>query len=284
MVSVALDCALNFWFIKNSKCKIVINNMFAGFVLINVILNAILVPMTYQVSSEPDDEFNTTYDQMSVNLLDSFAIIAFTTANIVLNRLFEQILQGMLLRKTLYVNEVLDITGAANPSAALWKRKLLDRFELKMTKVIEAEVESQNPLTEADVKGLSELLKKSVDEFDFSTSTGILRSILRFKMILNLLSTVTFLFYSSVYLSATSGCYIFTLFLTVLSLLNNGTSAACILKHDKIVKKIYHDPKIKLRFELGSYVGMHHAQYYGTILLNLITLGFHLTTTSAKVE
>lgn len=286
-ISVVVDFAINIRIISILKNKCILNNMLGDFLLIFVLVSGFLVPMMIKSSMEPDDEFNTTDAQMSANLVDGFVIIAMTVGNVVLNRLTENNIQCSILNKTVYfdqVNTVLADSDADNDNANMKNAKSAIREAVTMMKkhVKVDFLDGIDGLHKESVLRIGEILDRTLEEMDRKNEpTGKFRFVMRLKMITNLLSTVLFLFYSGIYLSASNGCYVFVLFLSVLSFLNNTTSASCIRAHDTAASKMYTLNGFEIRLGIGQYNGFEHVQFYLTLLTSLVNLVFRISVTRA---
>jgi hypothetical protein len=248
--------------------------MLMDFIFITCSLAACLMPIMVKGSTDPDDNLNTKFYQMSTNMLDDFAILALTASNMVMNKLVGTVIRHAICQRKIYTHD--DIFGtdavAATATGPPSARRMLAKEEFKAAvdraaKRLQGHVSTTafNPSAERALA----LIEKFIFDLNSATSTGWARSILRLKMFLHVASVTLFAFYANVYLNAGMGGFVFVMFLSVLSFMNNLTSAAAIKQHDNAVNRMFGE---EMKLSIGDSNGINHVQYYYSVILSLINV------------
>jgi hypothetical protein len=251
--------------------------MMVDFTLVVISLATCLMPIMLKGSMQPDDALNTTFEQMSTNMFDLFAILALTASNMVLNKLVGSVVRQAVIQHRLYMEDhIFGPDPATNLEQKSARTKVKEKrmqearnvFQSLQGKAARRLEHADKTVREGAIETMT-LIDKFVFEMDSKTSTGKFRSYLRMKMLLNLSSVTLFAFYANIYLSAGEGSYVFVLFIAVLSFLNNLTSAAAIKKHDCAVNRVFGD---ELKLSIGDSHGFNNIQYYYSVGLSLVNL------------
>jgi hypothetical protein len=292
-VSTVVDYGINLAIISRiGPTKIILNNALGDFSAIVVLLAVCLALLMIKQASAPEDDHNITSLQIWTDIVDSCAILALTASNMVLNNLV-----GTVIRQTTYYRDLYnEITGpstaketapgtnvetppataSGNPSttashAARIKddlRRLLGDEVIPAPRTLAA-----NGIRARDVQYVMFLFGRLTNEIgSASVGKGSFRYWLRLKMMLNIASVTLFSFYANIYIRATDRYYIFVLFISILSFLNNLTSAACIKEHDRAVSQTFNNELLSLTLSIGDYTGFPNMQFYYTVFLSLLNV------------
>jgi hypothetical protein len=277
--SVLLDYVINLRLDYLLSNKMKLSNVLGDSMCIFVLLGLLFTPMLVKSSSMPDDD-NSTMKVVAVNALDGFAIIALTTTNVVYNRLMENNIQWSIFEKQLYYDDGLQKSLEARPDddADMESAKQVIREAFKCSKeFISVDFRHQiQGLPRDSVVKIAGLLGQTFTETKYGKGMRVFRFWLRMKMLANLLSTSFFLFYSAVYITATNRSPVFVLFLSVLSFLNNLSSASCIRAHDVAATKMFTLYGFDIHLGIGNYTGFEHVQYYVTLIVSLVNVLFRI--------
>jgi hypothetical protein len=278
--SVLLDYVINLRLDYLLSNKMKLSNVLGDSICIFVLLGLLFTPMLVKSSSMPDDD-NSTMKVVAVNALDGFAIIALTTTNVVYNRLIENSIQWSIFEKQLYYDDEfkksLEAGLADDKNTKSAKAVIREAFKCSK-EFISVDFRHQiQRLPKDSVVKIAGLLEQTFSETKYGKVTRDFRFCLRMKMLANLLSTAFFLFYSAVYLTATNRSPVFVLFLSVLSFLNNLTSASCIRAHDVAATKMYTLYGFDIHLGVGQYTGYDHVQYYATLIASLVNVLFRIS-------
>jgi serine/threonine protein kinase len=226
------------------------------FILVVMCMAAVLMPIILK----HDVAIDTTFEQMSANMFDRFAVLALTASNMVLNKLVGSVVRQAVIHNKLYME---DHIFGPDPSKTF--RKVFQSLHGEAARSLE---HADKPAREGAIKSMT-LMDKFVFDKDSKTNTGKLRSYLKMKMLLNLVSVALFAFYATVCHSAGEGSYVFILFIATLSFLNILTSAAAIKTHDSAVNRVFGD---ELRLSIGASHGFSNVQYYYSVISSLVSL------------
>jgi hypothetical protein len=242
--------------------------MLMDFIFITCSLAACLMPIMLKGSTDPDDNLNTKFYQMSTNMLDDFAILALTASNMVMNKLLGTVIHHAICQRKIYHED--DIFGkvVTTPNRALAKREF-SAAAYRAAERVQGHVSTQPTPLNPSAEWTLALIEKFIFEMNSATDTGRARSIMKLKMFLNVASVNLFAFYENLYIKEGMGGFVFVMFLSVLSFMNNLTSAAAIKQHDNAVNRMFGE---EMKLSVGDSHGINHVQYYYSVILSLVNV------------